>query len=142
MKSEEEFIAGIYKKAEERKTAEENAAREKENAGKQHHFHLWQGVAAAAGVCLIVSGAAYAGAGRRPDGVPNGSYSEQEDNGAEPDAGIMPLSEDGVEAYRAQEEPQSRIRSIEPAGYEVTGAAAAGLTAGAYAGMAAASGGN
>lgn len=54
MKSDEEFIRGIYRKAEQRK-------KEESNAGCGRHFRAWQPLAAAACLCLIVSGAVYAG---------------------------------------------------------------------------------
>lgn len=145
MKSDEEFIAGIYKKAEERRIAEAKAAQEEENAGKQHHFHVWHGVAAAACVCLIISGAVYAG---RPGQTPDGAYSEQENAGTGEESAVMALSEDDsmvsgagrsmqedVTAYSAQapvqEEMQGRGRSAGPDGY---GMPKEKLESGAYTG--------
>ncbi|MDE7212654.1 MAG: hypothetical protein K2O03_14585 [Lachnospiraceae bacterium] len=60
MKSDEEFIAGIYQKAEERKMEEEKAAQSLKNTGRRHNFRAWRALAAAACLCLIVSGAVYA----------------------------------------------------------------------------------
>ena len=51
MKSDEEFIAGIYRKAEERKVEEV-----KDDAGKKPHFRAWSALAAAAscpGQCML-----------------------------------------------------------------------------------------
>ena len=47
MKSDEEFIAGIYRKAEERKVEEV-----KDDAGKKPHFRAWSALAAAA-ACMM-----------------------------------------------------------------------------------------
>ena len=58
---DEEFIAGIYKKAEERKIEEEKTAQSLQNTGRVYHFRAWRTLAAAACLCLIVSGAVYAG---------------------------------------------------------------------------------
>lgn len=139
MKSDEEFIAGIYKKAEERKIEEAKAAQRAEHVGGLHHFHVWHGVAAAACVCLIISGAVYAGRpGQTPSGASNGTYSEQENAEAAPGVGIMPASEDGIMALSAeasiQEEMQGRGRSMEPAGYEMSEMPEGKLTGGAYTG--------
>ena len=60
MKSDEEFIAGIYRKAEERKVEEV-----KDDAGKKPHFRAWSALAAAACLCLVISGAVYAGSGQK-----------------------------------------------------------------------------
>lgn len=61
MKSDEEFIAGIYQKAEERKMEEEKTAQNLQNTGRGHNFRAWRTLAAAACLCLIVSGAVYIG---------------------------------------------------------------------------------
>lgn len=146
MKSDEEFIAGIYQKAEERKIAEANTVRQTQSDGKLHHSHTWYGVAAAACVCLIVSGAVYAG---RSGQAPDGAYSEQENAGTGEESAVMALSEDDsmvsgagrsmqedVTAYSAQapvqEEMQGRGRSAGPDGY---GMPKEKLESGAYAGL-------
>ncbi len=54
MKNDEEFIAGIYRKAEEKRKEEKNARR-------GHPVRVWQPLAAAACLCIIVSGLVYAG---------------------------------------------------------------------------------
>lgn len=80
MKSDEEFISGIYRKAEERKKEEINISRGR-------HIRAWQTLAAAAAcLCLIVSGAVYAGSRREEP---------QEDNAPEKGA-VMALSVDGT----------------------------------------------
>ncbi len=52
MKSDEEFIAGIYRKAEEKRKEEE-----KKECGQR--VQAWRILAAAACLCLIVSGVVY-----------------------------------------------------------------------------------
>ncbi|MDE7326271.1 MAG: hypothetical protein K2N63_08360 [Lachnospiraceae bacterium] len=77
MKDDKEFIAGIYQKAEERKREEEM------HTGHGHHLFAWRSLAVAACLCLIVSGAVYAG---------NRKETPQEDY--DPGNSVMALSMD------------------------------------------------
>lgn len=93
MKSDEEFIAGIYRKAEEKRKEEE-----KTKCGQR--VQAWRILAAAACLCLIVSGVVYMGSQRK---VP------QRDPVSEQDA-VMALSveNEGEPAADGEKSPRAR----------------------------------
>lgn len=75
MKSDEEFIAGIYKKARERKI-EEKAVQNPQSTGRAPRVLAWRTLAVAACFCLMVAGAAYAGNLRKNTGDSSGQQEE------------------------------------------------------------------
>jgi|GEM_PF-5395506 len=97
MKNDEEFIAGIYQKAKERKKEEEI------NAGHRSRFRTWQVLTAAACLCLIISGAVYAGS--RKETPPKDSVSDQN--------AVMALSIENRGIPAADGENNVRVRTSE-----------------------------
>lgn len=102
MKNDEEFIAGIYRRAEERKKEEDR------KRGRGHHVRAWQAFGVAACLCLIVSGAAYAG--RRKE-TPKGTVPE--------DGAVMALSVDDAGIPAAEGKPDARVRTSGNEGRQV-----------------------
>ncbi len=97
MKSDEEFIAGIYRKAEEKRKEEEK------NTKRGQRVFVWRRLAAAACLCLIVSGVVYMGSQRK---VP------QKDPVSEQDA-VMALSIENGGEPAADGERNSRAWTFE-----------------------------
>lgn len=119
MKSDEEFMAGIYRKAEEKRKEEEK------NTGRGQRVFAWRALAAAACLCLIVSGVVYAG-----------SRGEEPQNAPGPEQGaVMALSLEGEAAADGEKTPRTRMTEGEGDGTRIypdsqNGAAADALLAG------------
>ena len=113
MKSEEEFISGIYRKAEEKRKEEE-----KKECGQR--VQAWRILAAAACLCLIVSGVVYMGSQRK---VP------QRDPVSEQDA-VMALSveNEGEPAADGEKNPRARTFGSDGADDESVGSAKKGVS--------------
>lgn len=104
MKSDEEFIAGIYRKAEEKRKEEEK------NIGRGQRTFAWRALAAAACLCLIVSGVVYAGSrGKTPQNNPD---SEQNV--------VMALSLVDTESGDGEKTPRTRMTEGEGQRGEMT----------------------
>lgn len=112
MKSDEEFIAGIYQKAEERKI--EEAAQHSQSTGRVYNLRAWRPLAVAACLCLVLSGAVYAGS--RTKWSEEGSPAPQSKATGENEVMALSLEESGEDVYGDDAGPRSRTMPDEKNG--------------------------